>query len=201
MTSSAIFWAVLTAGVASATPITYTIVAVGSGTLDGNAFTGATITFTQVNDTANVFTNPIPFICGSGVVCAGPEVTNTVNVSGLATDTLTDATEFFSNNGTGVGGISDDTLTLDILDEENAAFSSYGLVTSLGPVAGSISAGTTGFSDEPTMGGFLAITSYSGSATFQAVLGSSAPEPGSLGLVLAAALPLGVALLRRRLQH
>jgi hypothetical protein len=167
---------------AAATPITYTISAIGSGTLNGTPFANATITFTQVGDTANVFTNPLPFICGAGVTCAGAESTNTVAISGVGTFTLTDETEFFDNSN-GTAGFSDDTLFVDFLDEDNSAFDSYGLTTALGPIVDSISADTTGFTNEPTNAGSLTISSFSGQATFQAVPGSSVPEPANLLLM------------------
>jgi len=175
---------------AMATPITYTISATGSGTLNGNPFTDATITFTQMGDTANVFTNPNLFFCGPAVVCAGNETTNTVAISGLGTFTLTDRTGFFDNNGNGSLGISDNNLLHDLLDESDSAFDSYGLTSALGPIVDSIESISSTFTDEPTSAGPLTVSAFSGDATFQAVGGSSVPEPSNLLLIGAGLLVL-----------
>ena len=78
--------ALLGATPAFAVPITYTEQAVGSGSLDGVAFTDATVVLTMINDTANV-TGSAPLFTNYG--------TSTVSVAGGAPETFTNRTRSF----------------------------------------------------------------------------------------------------------
>lgn len=185
-----ILWAAIAACVpaAMATPITFTISTTGSGTLGATVFTDATLTFTQISDTGLVSA------CGTGIVCA-PEVTsNTVTISGLGTFTVDDSTQFFNNTGTTTVGFFD-AVQSDLLDVSDPAFATYDLQSALGPITDTIV--SVPFTSVVTDGGTLAFTGDSENGTFDAVLGT-APEPGSLLLMLAGAIPLGAGLLRRR---
>jgi len=179
-----VLWAVLTASAAMATPITFTISAYGSGTLNGVSFTDSLITYTQVTDTTLIASNCF----AAGIYCAPSSTSNTVTI-GSSTYTLTDSTAFGDNTSLSLAGISDITASYDILDESDGAFSTYNLQSALGPISGGLIF-TTGTITEPTSGGTLDVT-YEADVLFTATTGSSSvPEPGSLGLMLAGALIL-----------
>lgn len=176
------------AGAAWPSPITFTISANGSGTLNGVPFTDEAITFTQVTDTsligANCFGEP-------GTYCSPVSTSNTVTI-GSATYTLTDSTVFEVGND--VGGIVDRISGADSLDEDDPAFLTYNMQSSLGPIVDSINAASPG-PPEPTSGGSLALA-YNSSAFFTATA-SSAPEPGTFALILAGS----ILLVRRKLKQ
>jgi hypothetical protein len=140
--------ALAAAGLASASPITFTLSASGvSGTLNGAAFTDATITFTQVTDTADILS------CGSCVY--GPLASSTVAISGLGTATLEDPISFGDDHDPGLYGyqvgFQDATDSL-VFWEYNPAFASYGLVAPLGPI---VDMGGGASLPEPTSAGLL----------------------------------------------
>ena len=180
-----LFAAVCTAA-AKAGPITFTETQVGSGSLDGTAFTNKTVTITLVGNTSSL-TNPF----GQNYDIAG---TATVSVSGVGSDTFSDQIEAFVNQSDDTAGIFDLTLLKDILDTDDPAFATYGLTTAIGPVTDEPYGfpGTT----FPTVdgSGFQLTTSLveGNDSTFTATL---APEPGTLGLLSAG---IGVLLLGRR---
>jgi hypothetical protein len=157
-------------GSTRAAVITYTETATGSGTFHGIAFTNALITLVGTGDTANI-TNP-----NSGLFLENLS-TATVTVDNLGTGTFTGVIHVFSNQGQTNGGLSTSSNN-DILDTINAAFASYALATSFGPVSGStlINSGST---YATTLGNF-SITSITGNGTFSA---SSVPEPSTYALL------------------
>jgi hypothetical protein len=117
-------------------------------------------------------------------------------VAGVGSGTINGATEFYVNQTTGVAGVNDASVG-DLLEESDpAVFDSYNMKTSLGPISAPISGGT-GFFTEQTSNGQLVFATNSSNASFQAV-GSSTPEPGSLGLMLAGGIAL--AALRKRVR-
>jgi hypothetical protein len=86
---------------AMATQITFTISAYGTGTLGtSTTFTDQLITFTQVTDTTAITT------C-SGYPCAPVVTTNTVNITGVGTETLNASLgTYFFDNAINVAGIT-----------------------------------------------------------------------------------------------
>jgi hypothetical protein len=186
------------AGLAGAAPITFTISTSGSGTLGGLTFTDATIVFTAVTDTTNIL-NGVPQNFDAGAATSSPQNTDTVTISGLGSWLLSDPVFFFDDRITGVIGFSDLNQTLDtftdLLDQSDTTFTTYTMKTALGPISDPIANGTGVFTNIPTSNGPLAFTTNSTNASFAATLGS-VPEPGSMALILAAAIPLGLALMR-----
>ena len=172
---------------ASAGPITITeTIANASGSLDGKTFTSQTVTLVLIGDTSNVVNHGSGFLTDAG--------TATVSVSGLGTDTFTDSMIVFNNQPLNTVGI-EDLNTDDVLDVTNAAFGSYALNTSLGPLSGA-SLGNSN-SSYNTAGGSFKFTSplnVDHPATFTAST-SSVPEPATLGLIGAG---IGLLVLRRR---
>jgi len=177
--------------------ITFTISATGSGTLGSTSFTDQIVTFTEVTDTSDI-TNP----CLGSIYdypCAPNQAGNTVTIGGIAGTQTISGDTFFFDNAINLVGISDAFFQTYLSAEGTADGATYGMTTAFGPE----SAGyyTVGASTLATSGGTLSLTSFSGNATFSAVLGSptsAAPEPGSLGLALVAVIPLAAGLLRRR---
>jgi hypothetical protein len=181
---------------AMASTITFTIHATGSGSLGSTSFTNQIVTFTEVTDTSDI-TNPC---LGSiyGYPCAPNQAGNTVTIGGIAGTQTISGDTFFFDNAINLVGISDAFFQTYLSAEGTADGATYGMTTAFGPE----SAGyyTVGSSTLATSGGTLSLTSFSGNATFSAVLGSTTavPEPGSLGLVLVGGIPLAVGLLRRK---
>ncbi len=163
----------LGASSAFAVPITYTEQAVGSGSLDGVAFTNATVVLTMVNDTANV-TGSAPLFTNYG--------TSTVSVAGGAPETFTDRTEVFSAQSAPSVGFADMTLLVDILDDVSASFATYDLTTAIGPIIGTPVINATQFF--PTDSGAFNLSGITGNVTFTATL-AAVPEPSALALLSA----------------
>jgi hypothetical protein len=162
---------------AMAGAITFTISADGSGTLGTTPFSDELVTFTQVTDTTDITTT-------CGYPCSPSVATNTVTIAGLGTETITGDTYFFDNALNLVGITYEPGVAF--LGAEDSSLSTYALVTAFGPTSHARFASSS-VSDEPTSGGLLSVTSFSGEATFEAVLGSQAaptPEPDSFGFTL-----------------
>jgi hypothetical protein len=140
--------------------------------MGGQGFTNASFTITSTADTAQI-TNPFP-----GIISV-PNLTATVTVSGLGTGTFTNETTTVDNQVFMRVGISDLGLGLAILFIDNAAFGSYDLTSSIGPLTGptAINSGQL----FPTTAGNFSLTSVP-SATFQATL-QGLPEPASFTLL------------------
>ena len=167
---------------AGAVPIIYSEQTVGSGTLDGHAFTDANILITAFGDTANL-TLPI------ATLIRNTPVTGTVHVTGIGTDTFTvpvkvelqsDVAAAISEVGVGfILGTSTGTH----------AFAGYALNTTFGPISGG-TLDNLHHAFATTGGSFVLDSTVSHTAIFNA----SVPEPTSL-VVLATGL---VALATRR---
>ena len=174
---------------AQAGPVTYTEQTTGSGTLDGNPFTSALLTFTFTGDTTNV-TNPLAGIfANSG--------TATVSIAGISgTATFTDTMLAVDNQGIDEAGIGDMTTNSALLFTSDQAFGSYDLTTSIGPVNGSAIYSPN--VDFATDAGTFILSSPPGQSTYTATLSSGAAEPSTALLLL-----VGPALLvcRSRKQH
>jgi len=158
---------------AHADTITFTETVTLSGSLDGTSFTNALVTFTVVGDTSNSSNG------GSGSVYRLPGVT-TVNVAGVGTDTLSDASTGAADNQTlGLAGVSDFTTHLGLVfTVDPSAFDTYFLTTSIGPVSGSSEVSLTSFA---TDNGSLVISAGARTATFGAV--EATPEPAALAMM------------------
>lgn len=184
--------AALAAVPAMAQTITYTISADGSGTLGGTPFTNQLVTFTQVSDTSAIV-NPC---FGFAYPCSPDVATNTVTIGGVGTETLTGPTYFFANQ-INLIGITNAPFFAFLAIEDNS-LGSYNMQTSLGPTSFPIYSGSA-VTGEATSGGLLSISYAAGTTgTFQAVVGSTTPEPASFLLMGSGFLAMG-GILRRRI--
>ncbi|HTX36065.1 MAG TPA: hypothetical protein VME43_13635 [Bryobacteraceae bacterium] len=183
---------------AMASSITFTISATATGSfsggsLNGDTFTNALITFIQTTDTTDISSSTCGYPCSPDV--AG----NTVTIAGLGTVTLSGDTYFF-DNAINIVGITNESGSAYLGADDGSVFGSYTLTTLLASASYPIYSGSA-VSDVATSGGSLSITSFGDSATFQACAGcavASTPEPGPLGLVCVGAILLAAGLFRRR---
>jgi hypothetical protein len=160
--------------------ITVTETTIGSGSLDGIRFTNGLIILTLTGDTTNLGSGSpgVLSIHGIGTVF----VAGGGFVAGAGSDSFIDTVGAFVNQNLSSAGISDSTRGLDILGTNNPAFASYGLTTSIGPLAGSgeHNPQTDLFS---TIGGTFDISAI-GTVTYTATVSPVAtPEPSSLLLL------------------
>jgi len=181
---------------AKASTITYTETATVSGTLTISPtlihiLTNDLLTLTGTGNTANV-TNPV-----SGVFLNNVTASFTVSSGGtvIESGTFTDPIEVFDSQ-VGVSpsaGFHDNANSQDILDTFNAAFASYALSTSIGPIIGAAN-NDLGVS-YPTSAGLLNIDSAGPNATFTAVV---TPLPAALPLFATGIGALGLLGWRRK---
>ena len=184
---------------AAASSIFYSVGVVATGSLGGTSFTNQLVTFTQVTDTTLIGN------CPSETFPCAPDVdTNTVTIATVGTFTLTSGTFFFDNSMNVFGITNSSSLAggFAFLAAEDNSFGTYNMLSDFGPTPYGLCSCTAPFTGLATSGGSLAISSFEPQAPVTAQAGtpssSSAPEPGSLGLVLAGAIPLAAGLLRRR---
>lgn len=176
----------LTAAAACADSIVVTESIVTSGSLDGVAFTNALVTVSFGGDT-DLITNPSTGrfeLLGVGGV----------NVAAVGADLFTDTMKAFVNQTGGFGGIVDNPSGFVVLDNLNAAFATYALNTSIGPLSGT-SSGDPGQAFTTTRGTLVLDGPFNidHPATFSATV--TTPEPGTLGLLGAA---IGLLVWKRR---
>ena len=172
---------------AQATPITYIISAVGSGSLGGNSFSDVSFTITAAADTSQIFTN-------SPGILQVPDLSATISISGLGTATFNGTTNFVNQNEGGIGITGGSSSArgpgADILALENDAFDTYDLSSSIGPFSGSADY-NPGFDFGTTAGNFVLNSVPGDTATFQATL-QTVPEPATISLVGLGALALAI---------
>ena len=171
--------------------ITYTVRGVGSGTLDNQAFTNAAFSIVSTADTAAI-THPAP-----GVFFV-TDLTSSVTVAGLGTDSFSFNPSNAVNQNTGVNGagVSDLGQGLAILFVHNPVFAAYDLSTAIGPVSGTPSFNRA--ATFATTAGDFSLSTVS-SATFTATT-AAVPEASttvSFGLLLALGMG-GMVIAKRR---
>jgi hypothetical protein len=159
---------------AKADTVTYIETATASGSFGGTAFSGATITLTGIGNTSSI---------GSSGGIYSFVLPVSVQVSGISgTGVFTDQIQVVDNQSVPAAGFGDNSLDAAILFDSAAAFATYNLASSIGPIPGT-SIINSGDSFGTTDGAFI-INSAS-NVSFQAIVGtvSSVPEPSSLALL------------------
>jgi hypothetical protein len=151
------------AGMTFAAPITYTFSGMGSGTVNGTPFTNADYTIMLIGDTTAI-TKP-----SNDYVLVGTQVTMAITTVGTAT--VTDSVWIFDGQQASRLGIGRNGPG-NLLDVGNAAFATYALATSLGPISGLNASSLNQFTNLASTLGPITLSS-SGPVTFQASLAST----------------------------
>ncbi|MBX9854650.1 MAG: PEP-CTERM sorting domain-containing protein [Gemmatimonadaceae bacterium] len=165
---------------ASAQLITFThLGGSGSGSLAGNNFFNKAFTITATADLAN----RTSFTGGYSLVHDAA----TINIADVGTFTFTTLTRTFVNNAFWAAGFSRASGTDLFNMNSNAAFGSWDMTTSLGPIAGTGYLIQWMFGDIQTSGGILNMNDASPvEASFSAAVRQTpVPEPAAVGLLLA----------------
>ena len=179
---------------AFAAPIKFIHTGIGSGSIGGTAFTEAAFTITSFGDTDNRTS-------GTGIFALVHD-TSIIHIDGVGTFALTSGTRTFVNNSNEIVGYAQAGADLaDLFDGPNdATFSSWDMLSPLGPIAGTgeiLQWGGPDVDDIPfvvTNGGNLVFAdAASVNVTFQAII---VPEPVTCSLLLVGMTAMGM--LRRR---
>jgi hypothetical protein len=172
-----------------AQPITFTFTGTGTGSLASQAFRITPFTVTINTDVSALTNYP-----GSPTTLAYLGLGGSIDLGALGVASFTDPLYVFLNpNGPTVGF---GTMTnFDLIDIIDPALAGYGLATSFGPITSPGSYMNSQFTNVATSLGGLTFSNI-GDPTFQAQVGSTVPEPGTVLLVASGLVAVGV--LRRR---
>ena len=174
-----VFITVLSAN-AHAVPITFIHQGIGSGSIvsisGSTSFSNAEFTITELADTGNRTSFGLGFFIDDTVA--------SINISGLGTFDFITPTRTFVNNEIALVGFSRAGVSgADLFNgPTDPAFSSWNMLTSIGPIAGlggNIDGWTAGAPPVYTNAGVLIMNTAEPSATFQAVV----PEPATMLLL------------------
>ncbi len=166
----------------------------GSGSVGSSSFNAVPFTITAVANTAGI-ARPIP-----GVYFV-VDASASIAIAGLGTFAFRVPTQVVDNQTTSIAGFSTapgigGPQGLAILGDNDAAFSTYALATTIGPIPGTPRF-NAGFPSSLTSGGVLILNAAT-AVSFQASA-TAVPEPPSLGLCgIAGVVGLGYARLRRK---
>jgi hypothetical protein len=169
--------------------ITFTQTGVGSGTVGTNTFTNAAFTITDTGDTANRVS-----FSGGYIIDA---TSASIVISGVGTLNFLIGTETFVSNTNQEVGFSRSSGS-DLYDgPDNAAFGTWDLLTSIGPISGSAYLMQWTLSPVNTSGGVLVFSDGSSPTVFTATI-QTAPEPSSLMLLGIGMAGIGMLTRQRR---
>jgi hypothetical protein len=165
--------------------ITFTDVTTASGTIGLTSFTSDPITISAVGDTSSIQS----FTGGFSIDDSSASVT----IGGVGTFLLTTGTRFFVTNSLELVGFSRAGINgSDLIDgPTNSEFSSWAMLTSIGPITGAGEIFEWTLSPVITSGGTLVLDDASPDVTFSAQVGSVTPEPSTFLLFGPALLGIG----------
>jgi|SRR5665213_1078573 len=172
--------------------VVFTETGVGSGSIGAITFNDAAFTLTEIGDTSSRTLFDIDGTFYPGVYYI-PGTSASISISGLGTFSILSPMLTFGNQPNeaagmgafgpgGPGTIGGQSYLGDILDLPSAAFGSWDMLTSIGPISG------TGESFTPTFlttGGSAVLNSVTGDTEFTATV---VPEPTSNILLLSGML-------------
>jgi hypothetical protein len=174
-------WLLLSAG-AEADILIVTQTGSGSGDLNGVAFPTSSFTITSILDTANRQGFPGDFFINA--------TSASISISGLGSYDFTTPTFIFVNQSVRIPGISRSPGG-DLFDgPPDPAFSTWDMLTPIGPISGDAELQQWDITPVNTSGGVLRFDNGHAGGTFAATI---VPEPSSILL-----FPLGGLTLRRR---
>jgi PEP-CTERM motif-containing protein len=185
---------------AAAEPITFIFTGMGSGSLNGTAFSSSAFTITGHADTLARSSD-----AGPGVYYTD-HLTADIDIAGLGDFAFLTPTRTFVNTGASIVGFSRAGASgLDLYDgPQDSALATWDMLSAIGPISGSAQIqqwmGVEG-SDEPvlTSGGELIMNDGTSDATFEATVGIAAiPEPETYSMLLAGMGLIGFIARRRR---
>jgi hypothetical protein len=171
--------------------ITFTDITTASGTIGSTSFTNDPITISAVGDTSKTIECMNLFSLNNSSA--------SITIDGLGTFLFTTGTRFFASNGTESVGFSRAGLSgLDLIDGPlgNSAFSSWSMLTSIGPITGSgeVTQWGAGWPPVVTTGGTLVLDDATPVITFSAKVDPAdpaVPEPGTFLLLATGLLGIG----------
>jgi hypothetical protein len=174
---------------ANSATITFTDEGTASGTLNGVSFSNENFTITATADTTGVVSFPFD----GDEIHAVVSNSASINISGVGTSyfTVGVGTDFFVNNTlelVGFGALTSLTPAgeVDLFDGPgDASFSTWAMLSSIGPISGSGALGNWSATPVTTDNGILVFNDCSGFATFQATVssGPSVAEPCTILLI------------------
>lgn len=176
----------------AAQPIRYLFTGIGSGTLNGNAFTRQTFTFDIAANASNV--NPSGF--GPGVPDVG-NLTALFSITGTGSGSFSNVYVFNHQTNQVVGFGSSANSDLIDIGNNSVGLGTYGLTTAFGPIPNTTSLFFSQFTNQQTSAGNLTFTNVA-SASFEAQLTSTVPEPATVVLFMSGAAVIALAARRRR---
>ncbi len=182
--------------IASASPITYTLTGIASGTLGTTTFTNAAVQFTEEADTADIVSH------FDGFFYTNPGGSLVVNISGIGSSRFLGQVSFLSESddpGLGIGtfGVIDPSTTA-FYGIASAALEGYDLDTALSPTSGATNTNVIG-TPLTDLDGDLRFTSFTsgvGSAST-----SVTPEPSTFALLGTGLLGIARTVSRRGHRH
>jgi len=172
----------LAASAVSASPITMIHEGSGSGTIGGVSFGTSGFTITTTGDMDNRVDVGFGWFID--------HTTASINIAGVGTFDIISPTRTFSNNASQIVGFSRSAGSDLFNGPSNAAFATWDMTTSIGPISGAGNTLQWGNFDVITSGGVLFFDDGATDAQFTAII----PAPASLALIGLA----GITATRRR---
>jgi hypothetical protein len=180
------------AAAVSAAPITFIHSGMGSGTLDGVAFTNANFTIVALGDTDDRQAIPQGFFID--------HLSASISISGVGLFSFVTGTRTFINDSSNTPGFSRAGVGgADLFNgPADLAFDGWDMLTSIVPIFGLMGLLQWTLADVVTSGGVLVFNDQNVQGSFEAIVGQAVPEPGTLLLAGLALLAFAASTRARR---